>query len=99
MRLPASSPNLNAFAERWVRSAKEECVSNLILFGEASLRRVLTEYVAHYHMERNHQGKRNVLLFTEPKDGNDHGRRGNHVECRKRLGGLFRYYCRVASVF
>ena len=88
MRLPARSPNLNAFAERWVRSAKEECLSNLILFGEGSLRRVLTEYVAHFHCERNHQGKGNVLLFPEP---NDHAG-SRRVECRKHLGGLLRYY-------
>ena len=61
--LPARSPNLNAFAERWVRTVKEECLSKLILFGEASLRRALREFEAHYHTERNHQGKGNVLLF------------------------------------
>jgi putative transposase len=61
--LPARSPNLNAYAERWVRSVKEECLSKIILFGERSLRRALNEYVTHYHAERNHQGKSNVLLF------------------------------------
>ena len=60
--LPPRSPNLNAYAERWVRSVKEECLSRLIL-GEASLRHALTQYVAHFHHERNHQGKANVLLF------------------------------------
>ena len=60
--LPARSPNLNAHAERWVRSVKEECLSRLILFGEAVLCRALHEYVEHYHQERNHQGKGNVLL-------------------------------------
>jgi putative transposase len=55
--IPASSPNLNAHAERWVRSIKEECLSKLILFGESSLRRVVSEYLEHYHRERNHQGK------------------------------------------
>ena len=93
MRLPASSPNLNAFAERWVRSVKHECLSKLILIGEGSLRRALNEYLAHFHSERNHQGKGNVLLFPEP---NGHGRRGSRVECRKRLGGLLRYYSRAA---
>ena len=63
LALPAHSPNLNAYAERWVRSVKEECLSKLILFGERSLRRALSEYVAHYHAERNHQGKSNILLF------------------------------------
>ena len=61
--LPPRSPNLNAYAERWVRSVKEECLARLILFGEASLRHVLTQYVEHFHHERNHQGKGNVLLF------------------------------------
>src|SRR5215510_14490107 len=61
--LPPRSPNLNAYAERWVRSVKEECLSRLILFGEAALRHTLQEYVAHYHHERNHQGKGNVLLL------------------------------------
>jgi hypothetical protein len=54
---PAKSPNLNAFAERWVCSARQERLSKLILFGEASLRRALTEYIEHHHFERNHQGK------------------------------------------
>src|ERR1700730_7510042 len=63
LALPARSPNLNAYAERWVRSVKEECLSKIILFGERSLRRALSEYVEHYHAERNHQGKSNVLLF------------------------------------
>jgi putative transposase len=53
--LPARSPNLNAYAERWVRSVKEECLARLILFGEVSLRHVLHEYVDHYHHERNHR--------------------------------------------
>ena len=61
--LPARSPNLNAFAERWVRSVKEECLSKLVLFGERPLSRTLAEFTAHYHSERNHQGKSNQLLF------------------------------------
>ena len=61
--LPARSPNLNAFSERWVKSVKEECLSQLILFGESSLKRALQQYLIHYHEERNHQGKNNKLLF------------------------------------
>src|SRR5207248_11428733 len=57
--LPPRSPNLNAYAERWVRSVKVEALSRMILFGERSLRHVLHEYVEHYHHERNHQGKDN----------------------------------------
>ena len=49
-----------------MRSVKEECLSKLILFGEASLRRALSEYIDHYPAERNHQGKGNRLLFPSP---------------------------------
>ena len=68
LRLPPRSPNLNAFAERWVRSVKEECLSHLILFGERSLRKALTQFQKHYHSERNHQGKGNVLLFPRAEE-------------------------------
>src|SRR5213080_1053174 len=93
LMLPACSPNLNAYAERWVRSVKEECLSKIILFGERSLRRALSEYVAHYHAERNHQGKSNVLLFPRITEM----RRGGPVQCRERLGGLLRYYHQEAA--
>jgi hypothetical protein len=66
LRLPPRSPNWNAFAERWVRSVKQECLCHLILFGERSLRKALTQFQEHYHEERNHQGKNNVLLFPAP---------------------------------
>ena len=91
--LPAHSPNLNAYAERWVRSVKEECLSKLILFGERSLRRALSEYVAHYHAERNHQGKSNVLLFCRATET----RRAEPVQCRERLGGILNYYHQEAA--
>jgi transposase InsO family protein len=87
--LPARSPNLNACAERWVRSVKEECLSQLIVFGEASLRHVLTQYVEHFHHEWNHQGRGNVLLF--PAVGQGPAREGP-IQCRERLGGLLTYY-------
>jgi putative transposase len=80
------SPNLNACSERWVRSVKEECLSKVLLIGERSLRLALSEYVVHYHAERNHQGKDNVLLF--PRDTQT---RGGPVQCRERLGGLLHY--------
>jgi transposase InsO family protein len=92
--LPGRSPNLNAHAERWVRSVKDECLSRLILFGEASLRHVLYQYVDHYHHERTHQGKENVLLFpSSSQDGAHHG----PIRCRERLGGLLKYYDREAA--
>ena len=93
LALPARSPNLNAYAERWVRSVKDECLSKVILFGERSLRRALSNYVDHFHAERNHQGKGNVLLFPR---NTDRPREGS-VQCRERLGGLLRYYHREAA--
>jgi transposase InsO family protein len=92
--LPPRSPNLNAYAERWVRSVKEECLSRLILYGEASLRHALTQYVEHFHHERNHQGKGNVRLF--PAIGQDSACQGP-IQCRERLGGLLKYYAREAA--
>jgi hypothetical protein len=92
--LPARSPNLNAYAERWVRSAKEECLTKLVLFGEASLRRALADFLDHYHEERNHQGKGNTLLFPSEKTGQHRLR--SRVRCRKRLGGLLKYYSYAA---
>jgi putative transposase len=92
--LPARSPNLNAYAERWVRSIKEECLSRLILFGEASLRHALAQYVAHFHHERNHQGKGNVLLFPAVSQNRE---REGQIQCRERLGGLLKYYAREAA--
>ena len=94
LRLPARSPNLNSYAERWVRSVKEECLSRLILFGESSLRRALQQYMEHYHGERNHQGKGNRILFPSRPEA-----RGNTgtVRCRERLGGLLKYYEREAA--
>jgi len=92
--LPPRSPNLNAYAERWVRSVKEEALSRMILFGEGSLRHALNEYVDHYHHERNHQGKGNVLLFPTSSAA---ARRIGPMCCRERLGGLLRYYTREAA--
>src|ERR1700686_4888736 len=95
LRLPARSPNLNAFAERWVRSVKEECLSRLILFGESSLRRAVKAFAEHYHRERSRQGKGNVLLF--PAAEQRVGSRDGKVRCKERLGGLLRYYHREAA--
>ncbi|MCP4287474.1 MAG: transposase family protein [Gammaproteobacteria bacterium] len=95
LKLPARSPNLNAYAERWVKSVKYECLSKLILFGEKSLRRALCEYLLHFHTERNHQGKDNILLFpVATKAGNCAGR---SVNCKERMGGLLKYYHREAA--
>ena len=93
MRLPPRSPNLNAFAERFVRTIKESCLDQMILFGERSLRRAIAEFVPHYHRERNHQGLDNQLLFPEALTT----RRNGPIACRERLGGLLKYYHRPAA--
>jgi len=92
LRLPPQSPNLNAFAERWVRSVKGKCLRELILFGEGSLNRALSKFPEHYHSERPHQGKGNVLLFPT----RDQPLVDGAVRCNATLGGLLRYCSRTA---
>ena len=94
LALPARSPNLNAFAERWVRTIKSECLSKLILFGEASLRRAVTQFLEHHHFERPHQGKGNQLLFPAPVP--PRARPAGRIQCHEGLGGLFKSYQRAA---
>ena len=88
VRLPPRSPDLNAHAERFVRSIKEECLARMIILGEQHLRHAIEEYVAHYHGERNHQGLDNRLIL----DRRCAQTRQNAVACRERLGGLLKYY-------
>lgn len=93
IRCSVRAPNCNAFAERFVRSIRDECLNRMIIFGEASLRRALREYVAHYHSERNHQGLGNRLLET----ANSSSLTSEPVQCRERLGGMLNYYHRAAA--
>ena len=92
VRLPSRSPNLNAYAERFVRSIKSECLAQVIPIGEAHLRRSVREYVEHYHGERNHQGIGNRLIDSSVEESRTTGA----IECCERLGGLLRYYRRAA---
>jgi putative transposase len=93
LRLPARSPNLNAIAERFVRSIRESCLDRLVLIGASSLHRATSHFVLHYHQERNHQGLENKIIqpgFNPlPTEGT--------ITCRRRLGGLLRYYYREAA--
>ena len=91
--LPPHSPNLNAYAERWVRSVREECLSQFILFGKRSLRHVLKEYQVHFHAERNHQGIGNVIPFPDSRSLTQHGA----IHCSERLGGLLKFYHRQVA--
>lgn len=100
VQTPIQAPNANAYAERFVRSIRAECLDRLIVyclrgatsaFGERRLRRAVDQFVAHYHGERNHQGLGNELIAPQC-----HQNGGTHVFCRERLGGLLRYYHRAA---
>lgn len=93
VKLPPRSPNLNAYAERFVRTIKESCLDRVILFGEASLQRTVHEFVAHYLIERNHQGLGNRLIMPELANLGNRG----VVQRHQRLGGLLNYYDRRAA--
>ena len=84
VKIPPRSPNLNAYAERFVRSIKESCLERMILFGEGSVRKATTEFVAHYHLERNHQGLGNRLISRDALDTAANG----DIEMTERFGGL-----------
>ena len=94
LSLPPKSPNLNAHAERFIRSVKSEVLSRFILFGEKSLCHVLSEYLEHYHQERCHQGLGNVIPFPKPRAAND---REGPIQCHERLGGILKCYARKVA--
>jgi putative transposase len=93
VKLPPRAPNLNAHAERFVRTIKESCLERLILFGEGSLRKAIHDFVLHYHHERNHQGLNNRLIMEEESNVSRKGA----IQCRQRLGGMLNYYYRKAA--
>ncbi len=93
VRLPAHSPDLNAFAERFVLSIKTECLERMVLLGERHLRAAVRDYMDHYHAERNHQGLDNELIAPAADDIGGTG----PVRCRERQGGVLRFYHRDAA--
>jgi transposase InsO family protein len=93
LKLPARSPNLNAYAERFVLSVKSECLAKIIPLGERHLRKAVNEYTEHYHLERNHQGLDNQLVERQ----SDQTCVGDVIDCRERLGGLLKHYYRRAA--
>lgn len=92
VKLPARSPNLNAYAERFVRSIKSECLAQIIPLGERHLRHVVRECTEHYHVERNHQGINNELINDQYGKTNISG----DIERCERLEGVLNYYRRAA---
>jgi putative transposase len=93
VRLPPRSPNLNAYAERFVRSVKGECLSRLIPIGAPMLRRALHEYLEHYHRERNHQGLGSQLIVPLRIPPS----KSERIDRRTRLGGMLSFYERAAA--
>ena len=93
IRLPPMSPNLNAYAERFVRSIKSECLNRMIFIGQASLRRAVAEYLDHYHRERNHQGLENQLIHAPAVVAANEGAIYRHA----RLGGTLNFYYHKAA--
>ena len=91
VRLPPKSPNLNAYAERFVLSIKSECLDRMVILGERHLRRAIAEYVEHYHLERTHQGLGNRLIDGVPESA------VGEVARRERLGGLLNSYYREVA--
>jgi putative transposase len=92
VQTPWRAPNANAYAERFVRSIKHECLNRIIPFGARHFRQTIAESVEHYHCERNHQGINNELIdaAATANDG------GGRIRRRQRLGGLLNYYGRAA---
>ncbi len=93
LRLPARSPNLNAYVERFVLSIKSECLDRIVPLWEAHLRWAVREYVQHYHAERPHQGLHGALIEGDGRFEQAEGA----VRCRERVGGLLRFYYREAA--
>jgi putative transposase len=97
LKLPARSPNLNAFSERFVLSIKSECLDKLVPLGERHLRFAMSEFIEHYHLERNHQGLDNRLITTVALTANENSDPAAPVARRERLGGVLNHYYRRAA--
>jgi putative transposase len=85
------APNMNAYAERFVKSIKSECLDQMIFLGRESLVGAIAEYAAHYHEERSRQGLGNEMICRAETQAE------GSIEVRERLGGLLKYYHRRAA--
>jgi putative transposase len=89
---PYRVPNANAFAERWIRSVREECLDKLLIINQAHLRRVMREYIEFFNTARPHQGLEQQI--PNPKIIHE---TSGPVRCRKVLGGILHDYYRDAA--
>jgi putative transposase len=87
VKLPARSPNLNAYAERFVRTIKSECLKQIIPIGERHLRNTVKEFTEHYHSESHHQGLNNRLIEND----------NDEPDLNAAIGGILKYYHRLAA--
>ena len=97
-KLPFASPNLNAFAERFVQSIKSECLNQFVVFGERHLEYLIREYETYYNTVRPHQGIENRTIgMTALSPPGSSPPAPNEIECDVRLGGLLRHYYRKTA--
>ncbi|MFC1642439.1 integrase core domain-containing protein, partial [Myxococcota bacterium] len=96
VRIPASSPNCNPFAERFVKTVRAECLDHFVILGERHLRVPVREFVTHYNAERFHQGLGGRLVRPAVTASNDNSAT-DVIRCRSRLGGLLNFYPREAA--
>jgi putative transposase len=87
IRTPYQAPNANAYAERWVRSVREECLDKLLILNQAHLRRVLRDYIDYYNTARPHQGIEQQIPVPRPS-----AQQQGNVRCRTVLGILNDYW-------
>ena len=95
IRTPYRAPNANAYAERWVRSARAECLDHILIVGEAHLRRVLSEYVTDFNRSRSHQGI-NQRVPDRESNPDIAAATAEQIVSFPVLGGLHHEYRRVA---
>ena len=89
VRTPVRTPRANAFAERFVRTVRSECLDHVLVYGRRHLERVLRTYVGHYLEERPHRG---LALTTPSGEATRLPPSGWTVERRDVLGGLIHEY-------
>ncbi len=92
IRTPFRAPKANAFADRWVRSVREECLDHLLIVNVRHLQRVLKEYVEYFNHSRPYQG-----IEQQIPAGGNHVEEHGPVHCRDVLGGIIHDYYREAA--
>jgi putative transposase len=90
---PVRAPRANAFAERFVRTLRTECLDWILIVGRRHLEAVLRTYVQHYNRERPHRG----LALQPPEPRTLKSPCDGEVRRRDRLGGLLHEYYRAAA--